>query len=330
MYATTMMTAFVAALLTGQTLAGDLTKPALRGGMDDFQPGLKKYLTTKQATVTEKPGKIAEGCVERIKEEKLDIMDVDTYEVKYEDCDQPWYICVHKDAKNQTIDQAVENFGKVPVRMRQWVKDVTIVDDKATNAYALGNRIVMKGAPNVATYIHEVTHCVDGGHGFKVNSGLSESKVWLDAYEKDSAVPDNYAQSNQAENVAQFPQIILTDLYVPGGSVALEENIDRVANQVRVAKEQGDNSPAKKSPDMYGQDGTCTHRYEVGKLVNKDGTEEDEDKPSCNGNSKRSKAFRRNLAEQKKRYAEAGIEMLDERAIFANRVMKRTECAGHI
>jgi hypothetical protein len=51
----------------------------------------------------------------------LNPYDVNVYNVHYEDCDQAWVMCRHHGAQ-VSLDQMIDNFGRLPVRLRNIVR----------------------------------------------------------------------------------------------------------------------------------------------------------------------------------------------------------------
>jgi hypothetical protein len=51
----------------------------------------------------------------------LNPYDIDVYNVHYNDCNQAWVMCRHHQSP-LTIETMAENFGRVPVRMRNFVR----------------------------------------------------------------------------------------------------------------------------------------------------------------------------------------------------------------
>ena len=63
----------------------------------------------------------------------------------------------------KSITEVATNFGRVPVRMRQWTNNV-VHYNSGSGAYAIGSDVVFFGnSATTAVMVHEATHCVDGG-----------------------------------------------------------------------------------------------------------------------------------------------------------------------
>ena len=82
-------------------------------------------------------------------------------------------MCRHKNSQT-SLPAFLENFGRVPVRMRQAVKEIVMGPARSSiGAYAYGDQLVMFNvADNVAVYLHEVTHAVDWSQHFPVSGRL--------------------------------------------------------------------------------------------------------------------------------------------------------------
>ena len=67
--------------------------------------------------------------------------------------------------------------------------------------------------------IHEVGHSLDA-HAY--DEVLSESEDWKNKVSLDSAVPNDYAKTNPAEDVAESSIIATYNIVVPGGYPGIE------------------------------------------------------------------------------------------------------------
>lgn len=57
--------------------------------------------------------------------------------------------------------------------MRQLTKEVMLVPDTSTHAYALGNQVVFfNQADTIGVYIHEIAHTVDFASGYAASGQL--------------------------------------------------------------------------------------------------------------------------------------------------------------
>jgi hypothetical protein len=131
-----------------------------------------------------------------------DINNLEVFNVAYADCpDKPWTICRCTDAQ-LSVDQMVNAFGRVPPGIRSRVVHLIVVDgsrpDRSISKSGGSNndRITIRGPIDDAAFMHESMHSVD--------QGFHESAQFQNAYNADSCVPDNYANTSPAEDFAQL------------------------------------------------------------------------------------------------------------------------------
>ncbi|KLU84636.1 hypothetical protein MAPG_03676 [Magnaporthiopsis poae ATCC 64411] len=263
-----MFSGKTASLLSALVAAGglvleaeaQLSKPALRSNLDAFWPQLQLALRQPGYSITQWPsGTISQGCKDLANREKIDPRTMVTYEVLYNDCSVPWLLCRHPNSAT-SIETMVHRFGQVPVKMRQMTKDVMLIPAASTHAYALGNQVVFfNQVDTIGVYLHEIAHTVDFAAAYAVSGQLQSDPIWLNAYNADSAVPDNYARTNQVENVAQFPGLALFDQLVAGGLRSIEPNVDRIGNQLSVLKDQA--ARGDYGGDILNTRNTCSARW---------------------------------------------------------------------
>lgn len=67
------------------------------------------------------PEWIPEGCKNTAKSLNLDPNDFYVFNVKYDDCSEPWTFCRHKDY-SQSDDDMIDNFGRMPVHVRSYIR----------------------------------------------------------------------------------------------------------------------------------------------------------------------------------------------------------------
>ncbi|KAF2251888.1 hypothetical protein BU26DRAFT_516626 [Trematosphaeria pertusa] len=131
-----------------------------------------------------------------------EIANVEVFDVAYADCpDKPWTVCRCTDAQ-LSVDQMVNAFGRVPPGVRSHVVHIFILDGSRPDG-SIGksggsnnDRFVIRGPIDDAAFAHESFHSVD--------KGFSSQSTFTDAYDADSCVPDNYANSSPAEDFAQL------------------------------------------------------------------------------------------------------------------------------
>mgnify|MGYP000961832720 CR=1 FL=1 len=246
-----------AAALSLATMAtAALDKPVINptfpgGGLDSLAPGLMDSLQIKANTWKAwDNGFIAQDCKTLAEGNNVSPMDITTFEIKYDDCDDPWVMCRHKDAP-LTEQNIVDMLGRLPVRFRQYVRHMLFLAGNK-GAGSNGDNVVMNGDLELSVFIHEIGHSYDS-HGMPQES-FSTTQTWLDAYNADSAVTDAYGQSSQAENFAQQTVVALFDKYVQGGVAGINPSAQSIFNQY--------NTILTESGDKLNTDGSCTSRLE--------------------------------------------------------------------
>ena len=86
----------------------------------------------------------------------------------------------------------------------------------------------------LTVFIHETSHSLDmlGAYTQQNHTYESTSDNWMLNYNKDPNVPDNYAQSDMLEDVAQVSVVSAFNLNVPGGFPTVEKNHEKLYYQV--------------------------------------------------------------------------------------------------
>lgn len=234
-----------------------LDKPVIEpefpdGGLDSLSQGLNDNLSPPGNTwKVWDEGWIPEDCKSMIEGTDFSVFDVIPFDINYDDCGDAWVMCRHKDSP-LTEQDIVDTFGKIPVRFRSFVRHMLFLPGNA-GAGSTGDNVVMNGDLGITVFIHETAHSVDG-HGFPDIGGFSESQIWIDAYDADSAVPDSYAQSSQAENFAQQSVVAIYDKVVPDGIGTIQPNFAAIQNQYSAIQTHGE--------DLIRPDGECASRLE--------------------------------------------------------------------
>ncbi|KAI4594611.1 hypothetical protein KJ359_007699 [Pestalotiopsis sp. 9143b] len=150
------------------------------------------------------------------------------YSVTYED-----------NGSSQSIEDLAVAFGQTPVRLRQYTSDVIMQND-GNGAAASNQNIILYVPATVQLLLHEMTHNADGAHAYKT-PGTSVSDVWSDAYNQDSAVPDNYAQTSQQENFAQFTGLAVYSRMTNRQLLTDQTDLWKIVNQLDTMFDEGDN-----------------------------------------------------------------------------------------
>ena len=182
-------------------------------------------------------------------------------------------MCHHKDSPDPAW-HFFENFGRIPVHARSRVRSLISLPDTGDHGYYLNGFIALFDTgtasgtgKKVWSYLflitHEVGHALDFSNAY-ADKPLSSSQNWKNAYDQDSKVPDSYAQTNFAEDLAQNTVVAAFDLNVPGGLATLPGNRDWSSFHHQyelVKKEQGD------AGGLLRPGGNCTQRLQNSKVV---------------------------------------------------------------
>ncbi|CEL06014.1 hypothetical protein ASPCAL07126 [Aspergillus calidoustus] len=248
-----LSTLSLAALASAQ-----LDKPALTSNLDYLLEGNTANLpTTSHSIAIWSQGWIPKDCKDLGEGEDLDATDFEIYQVSYDDCSDPWLVCRHKEAPND-ISAIAETFGRVPVKIRDWVRQILVLPG-GNSAFAVNGNVAFFGTTdeNVDVVIHESAHCLDGFAAF--GEVINTSENFLAAYDADTHVPDDYARSSQAENVAQNTVVAVYDSNVPGGFPGIQPNYTAIENQYSYIKKIGG--------DALVPGGTCDRHLENSETV---------------------------------------------------------------
>ena len=142
------------------------------------------------------------------------------------------------------------------MRTRGWVRHVVTLPDDGGHAYNSGGNVAIFGSSitNLNVYLHELAHSLDLLGAFK-DKPLSSSSNWSKNYNKDSNVPDPYAQTNQVENVAQNTVVTAYERNVPGGFWGIQPNADRIFYQYATV-----DTEQREAGKLLVKGGTCTSR----------------------------------------------------------------------
>ncbi|KAL9039598.1 MAG: hypothetical protein Q9214_004813 [Letrouitia sp. 1 TL-2023] len=136
---------FAAAVFSALSLVDGqrLDKPALTNDLEYLHPGLLDNLpSVNQNHDKWGDGWIAQDCKNMAEEQGLNAADVETWNVKYDDCGDAWVVCHHKDAQS-SLDDLIAVFGRLPVHTRQYVRHVIALPDDGAWAYNAGGNIAM-------------------------------------------------------------------------------------------------------------------------------------------------------------------------------------------
>ncbi|CAG9982261.1 unnamed protein product [Clonostachys byssicola] len=166
------------------------------------------------------------------------VEEYDAYNIFYDDCPEPWQVCLHKD-NGISLDSVAEMFGKVPVGFRQYVRDLTV----GNNSVAFWKNTSLVMSPNfwrIYVMIHESTHAVDllsTADLIALDAGTySDSQEWRDAYYSDKSVPTTGSNYLWEESFAEMGPRAFYDWYVEGGLANFQPNWSEFENQLSTFK----------------------------------------------------------------------------------------------
>ncbi|KAL4798403.1 hypothetical protein BDV19DRAFT_356946 [Aspergillus venezuelensis] len=241
-----------------------LDKPALTDNLDYLLDGNVANLPSNGGPYWGKweDGLIPADCKSIAESQGLNPTDFEVYDIFFDDCQDGWSFCRHKDSSD-SFETLVDTFGRMPVRMRSWVRHILTIpgDNWAFNS---NGNIAFSGttSSNLDVALHETGHSLDllGAYG----DVLSSSTEWENAYNADSNVPDNYARSNQVENVAQNTVVGVYDTVVPGGFPGVQPNYANIENQYTLLKDKAGN--------QIQPGGTCDRHLENSDTVSMSGS----------------------------------------------------------
>lgn len=132
----------------------------------------------------------------------------------------------------------------LPVGMRNWNRHILTLPGN-NYAYNSGGNIAFFGTTsgNMDVAVHETGHSLDllGAYPDTGASSLSGSQLWIDNYNMDSNVPDNYARTNQVENVAQNTVVSVYDKNVPNGFGGAQPNWNNIFHQYATLQSKAGN-----------------------------------------------------------------------------------------
>ncbi|KAL8752673.1 MAG: hypothetical protein Q9199_005580 [Rusavskia elegans] len=263
MYTTTTI-AFGISLLATFAYPQKIDKPALQPNLDYLKAGLQSNMPSVGHNHHQwSDDWMPQYCLEesKIKDNGFNPADIRTYDIRYDDCETAWVVCVHKDSL-MSIETLADLFGRVPVGSRSYIRHVISLPAKSGSASYFGDNIRLNqiGDDGLEVLLHETAHSLDV-HAY--DEPLSISDNWKEKTSRDSAVPDNYAGSSPAEDVAQSSVIAAYNIVVPGGFPGIEPRWVEVRNQYEtvqtVQREQADS--------IFKPGGRCRKRLENSETV---------------------------------------------------------------
>ncbi|KAK0633934.1 hypothetical protein B0T14DRAFT_409312, partial [Immersiella caudata] len=171
--------------------------------------------------------------------------DFTVYDVFYGDCAAPWTFCYHKDVER--LD-AIQNFGRTPVRMRQWAAVIAIIPERQTGeaAHQAGNTLVYHGTAtgHPAIDVHELAHFADfwktdtSPVGSKPYSWWSrDNNTWRSKVVTDQSLASEYSRRSFMESFAEIGIMASYDVATNGGLGAAQPRWTEFRNQLQTYRE---------------------------------------------------------------------------------------------
>ncbi len=223
--------AFGISLLAALAYPQKIDKPSLQSNLDYLQQGLKDNFGPAAHTFDEwGDGWIPQFCLDASEsaDDGFNPADIKTYNIRYDDCGTAWVVCVHKDSV-MSIESLADAFGRVPVASRSFIRHIlTIPGDHGSASNGGDNIKLFQISDGFQVLLHEVAHSLDA-HAYKEPQSASDR--WQSEVDKDSAVPDDYAGTSQAECFAQSSVIAAYNAVVPGGYPGIEPRWEEVRHQ---------------------------------------------------------------------------------------------------
>ncbi|CAL8576762.1 hypothetical protein XPA_002627 [Xanthoria parietina] len=261
---TTSTIALGVSLLASFAYPQKIDKPAVQPNLDYLKDGLQKNMPSIGHHVDPwSEDWMPKFCLEQSKSEDdgFNPADIKTYNIHYDDCETAWVVCVHKNSLMK-IETLADLFGRVPAGSRSYIRHIISVPAKGGNAWNAGDNIRLNqiGADGFEVLLHETGHSLDA-HAY--DEPLSPSDNWKLKTSRDRAVPDNYAGSSPAEDVAQSTVIAAYNINVPGGFPGIEPRWVEVRNQYETVQ----TVQREQAPSILKPGGRCFKRLENSETV---------------------------------------------------------------
>ncbi|KAF2011903.1 hypothetical protein BU24DRAFT_485210 [Aaosphaeria arxii CBS 175.79] len=247
--------------------ANRLDKPVLSPQLPDLSKGLEANLNFAYGEIArwvthgyEGNPRTNEVCQSYWKNNHLAWEDLWHFNATYRDClAMSWNGCFHSKAELDPED-IFQIWGMIPVQMRSYTRHLIVLPAEAENhsskSSAVWNDrddIYIKGRPSMHEFLVAVAKSADL-HGFPgIKDAYHNTTEWLEAYNKDSAVPSTIAQISQAENIAVHIAIALFDIRVPGGISSVLPGWRDIGNQQKQITKAA-------HPDLFGLHGAPKSR----------------------------------------------------------------------
>ncbi|TQV92290.1 hypothetical protein V2A60_006978 [Cordyceps javanica] len=217
-------------------LAGNPDKPEMNPAFDygRFEAGLRDNLhPTHSSWDYWGPGWIPQSCKDIATSHGLNPNDFTIFNVHYDDCQEGWTFCRHKDSGASEIDM-IDIFGRAPVHMRSFIRHLVATpglhDGAAAFTYSSGDCVV-ESAPDLSVMLHEISHSLDWHALPQYPSPFSSSGEWQSNYAQDSNTPTGYGRTNWLEDFAETGKVGVFDKVVPGGFGSIAGNWNQIFHQ---------------------------------------------------------------------------------------------------
>lgn len=225
-------TQIIVALAALHFSSANLDKPLISPPMPPLDQGLLNHLAPTYTTSFSEwgPGWIPADCKSVATQNGFSPSDFIPFNIEYPDCPgQPWVFCRHKDAPISEVT-IIDQFGRLPVRMRQYMRHMLFVPGPNHGGSNGGNTIIWGGAL-ITLFVHELAANL-ASHAFPSQYlPFPSSQVWTDALNSDTAVTDGQAQASAVEAFLQSLVVALYDKVVPGGIGSVEPNWQAIFHQ---------------------------------------------------------------------------------------------------
>ncbi|KAH6993556.1 hypothetical protein EDB82DRAFT_536527 [Fusarium venenatum] len=218
-----------------------LDKPVLCPCVDfnHVDDDLFEALPQTPHTLTKWPwGKLPKQCKVLADQEGLNAYDMEVYDVLYEDCPQPWVICQHHKSPNPVKDMA-DNFGRLPIGLRNYIRiqfaapmlKNTMIG--ACTTYPRGDVIYYGNTTErLQDWVHEAIHGVDYYLGHKKYGKMfSDTDLFINEFNKDDFVSDDYAKLSYREAFAQMGVLATIEKFLPGRMASFQSNWNILSHQ---------------------------------------------------------------------------------------------------
>ena len=111
----------------------------------------------------------------------------------------------------------------------------------------------------IAVIVHEVGHSLDLS-GAYISKPMSSGDNFWNNYDQDTNVPDNYAQTNMIENVAQNTVVAVYNENVHGKFASVEPNYNAIFHQYATMITEARDAGEGNMIYWQGKTGTCKQR----------------------------------------------------------------------